>query len=166
MPAQVGPGVAMTCGREETRFGVRRQRIRPTIALRLPVPQRSIEFRCVHTADAELPATLAIEKEDQGSTHIAEGIVISHHASRTGIFFPTEVALLRTTFDRICDQRKIGKGSPAADQLAHDLVVLFQGGLLDDFDLTEALRKARAKRFSSAANHVHQNDGLSDTSAT
>ena len=116
--------------------------------------------------DAELLATLAIEKEDQGSTHIAEGIVISHHASRTGIFFPTEVALLRTTFDRICDQRKIGKGSPAADQLAHDLVVLFQGGLLDDFDLTEALRKARAKRFSSAANHVHQNDGLSDTSAT
>jgi hypothetical protein len=98
------------------------------------------------------------DKADQVSTHIAEGIMITHHASRTGVFFPTEIALLQTTFDRICDQRKIGKGSPAADQLAHDLVVLFQGGLLDDFDLTEMLRKARAKRFSSTASYVDRND--------
>jgi hypothetical protein len=92
--------------------------------------------------------------------------VISHHASRTGTFFPTEIALLRTTFDRICDQRKIDKGSPAADQLARDLVVLFQGGSLDDFDLTEMLRKARAKRFSSAANHIRRNDGPPATLVT
>ena len=163
----------MTCGREETRFGVRRQRISSHYCSKATsaAAQHRVSLR-PYSEKVQFRWTLNCQprwrlRKKIKVPHIsAEGIVISHHASRTGIFFPTEVALLRTTFDRICDQRKIGKGSPASDQLAHDLVVLFQGGLLDDFDLTEALRKARAKRFSSAANHVHQNDGLSDTSAT
>ncbi|TWI18272.1 hypothetical protein [Mesorhizobium tianshanense] len=75
--------------------------------------------------------------------------MIDHYASRTGIFFPAEIALLQTTFVRICEQRTIAKGSLAAEKLAKDLVVLYQGGPMDDRDLTEALRKARARRFTS-----------------
>ena len=86
---------------------------------------------------------------DQVSTQNAEGTVIGHHASRTGIFHPAEITLLQTTFDRICKQRKIAKESPAAEKLAKELVVLYQakGGPMDDLDLTEAMQKARARRF-------------------
>jgi len=104
-------------------------------------------------------------QSNQISAQSREGVVIGNYASRTGIFSPAEIALLQTTFSRICKQRTIAKGSPAAEKLAKDLVVLYQGGSMDDLDLTEAMRKARARRFSSAANQFHRNDGRPGTPA-
>jgi hypothetical protein len=99
-------------------------------------------FKTVQLLDREVSAP------GEKFTQNAEGIMIGHHASRTGIFHPAEITLMQTTFDRICTQRKIAKESPAAEQLAKKLMILYQGGSIDDPDLTEMMRKVRAKRFS------------------
>lgn len=74
---------------------------------------------------------------------------VSRIASTQGIMHPEELALLQRVFDRACRSNGHAPSSPAAEDTAVRLIVLFRSGVMDEEKLFAALVESRAR--SSAA---------------
>ncbi|UVK49236.1 hypothetical protein BPNPMPFG_006976 (plasmid) [Mesorhizobium sp. AR07] len=54
--------------------------------------------------------------------------------------YPTDLESLKSVFDQLCQEGHIQPGSPEAENVASDLVRLFQNGLSDETSLLVAAR--------------------------
>ena len=62
------------------------------------------------------------------------------------IFYPSDLAIMQTVFDRHCVDVGIPPNSPAAEDIADAVVTLFKMGLTDEHDLAEAVAGRGMKR--------------------
>lgn len=61
-----------------------------------------------------------------------------------GAFEPADLALLQRVFDQLCIERRLAqKDKEEREDLAEDIVTVFQKGITDEADLVEALSKRR-----------------------
>lgn len=61
-----------------------------------------------------------------------------------GAFEPADLALLQRVFDQLCIERRLAqKDKEEREDLAEDIVTVFQNGITDEADLVEALSKRR-----------------------
>lgn len=62
-------------------------------------------------------------------------------ANHSGIFVPSDIAILQKVFDRLCDERRLGpEDKERRDDLAGEILRAFQRGVTDEAELEAALR--------------------------
>lgn len=67
-------------------------------------------------------------------------------ASSAGVADPGDMDLLKRIFDELCRERRLGQGSPAAEELAKTAMELFTQGVVDEKELIEELRNHLDRR--------------------
>ncbi|MFI0849302.1 RNA-binding protein [Mesorhizobium sp. IMUNJ 23232] len=69
----------------------------------------------------------------------------------TGMLTPTDLALVQRVFDRLCDERRLAqKDRDQREELAAEIIRVFQKGATDEADLWRSLSKRRRARDGKA----------------
>ncbi|RUX51254.1 MAG: hypothetical protein EOS58_24830 [Mesorhizobium sp.] len=65
--------------------------------------------------------------------------MINPKVSTSGVAYPDDLVLLKRIYDRICQERGIGTGSPEAADLAAQAMALFAAGIFDEDEISRSL---------------------------
>ncbi|AZO08924.1 MULTISPECIES: hypothetical protein [unclassified Mesorhizobium] len=68
--------------------------------------------------------------------------MINPHVSKSGIAYPSDLALLKRIYDEVCQERGLTPGSPEASALAKDAMDIFAAGIFDEVTISRRLRRS------------------------
>jgi hypothetical protein len=69
------------------------------------------------------------------------GAVQAPFKSSPGIAYPSDMAILKQVFDRVCQENDIKRGGRASDDVARALMSLFGAGVHDETELLDSMKE-------------------------